>query len=80
MSLASSKLRAPVAVSTNPVLRPARACRVTTSCGVPQGSDGHLSRRQSLGLLAGLPMLLSLKPANAVDIGDFRKVKGRSNA
>lgn len=81
MALVRTNLRASVAVSAASVQRPARASRVTTTCkSAPVRADDHVSRRQSLGLLVALPMILSLRPAQAVDLGDFRKFKRRSRA
>lgn len=75
MSLATTKPRVGLAVSSHPVLRPARACRTTICRSGP--ADTHVSRRESLSLLIALPLFASTGAAQAVDLGDFRKVKRR---
>ena len=71
MSIATSQLRTPVALSARP--QPHRACRLPITCSV--------TRRQSLAFLSAIPLLWSIKPspAQAVDLSDKRKAKGMAS-
>ena len=41
-----------------------------------QPEPKHATRRESLGFLLALPLLVSTQTAQAVDLGDFRRAKG----
>ena len=49
-------------------------CRAAVEC-----AEGGATRRQSLGLLLALPVFFTGNVANAVELGDARKVKGATN-
>ena len=76
MALASKQCR--VFTSSSPIVTPrARASSNKLLCrAAMQPADIGATRRESLGFLLALPLLLSSQTAQAADLGDFRKVKG----
>ena len=76
MALISKQCR--VFQPVSPAVTPrARACSRQVLCKAAlQFTPQDATRRESLGLLLALPLLFSGQSAQAVDLGDFRKVKG----
>ncbi len=76
MALTSKQCR--VVLPISPAVTPrARTCNNRLVCKAAlQPVQNGATRRESLGLLLALPLLLSGQTAQAADLGDFRKVKG----
>ena len=76
MTLVSKQCR--VFTTSSSVVTPrARANSNKLLCrAAMQPAEVGATRRESLGLLLALPLLLSSQTAQAADLGDFRKAKG----
>ena len=78
MALTSKHCRILTPISSTVTVTP-RACARSSKLlcrAALQPAPKHTTRRESLGFLLALPLLVSTETAQAVDIGDFRGVKG----
>ncbi|DBA88101.1 TPA: hypothetical protein ACH3X2_005099 [Trebouxia sp. C0005] len=77
MALVSKHCRIATPISSTVTVTP-RACTRSSKLlcrAALQQAPKHTTRRESLGFLLALPLLVSTQTAQAVDLGDFRRAK-----